>query len=88
MGTFALLRKTAVGISPTLKDATFAHVISCLVSMRRKFITDHMTFAASVHILGGSWEPGQLVGKSAGLVIERLPVRISAGAAGEFLLQS
>ena len=29
-------------------------------------------------------EPGQLVGKSAGLVIERLRVRILAGAAGEF----
>ena len=29
-------------------------------------------------------EPGQLVGKSAGLVIERLRVRIPAGAAGEF----
>ena len=30
------------------------------------------------------WEPGQLVGKSVGLVIERLRVRIPAGAAGEF----
>ena len=29
-------------------------------------------------------ESGQLVGKSAGLVIERLRVRIPAGAAGEF----
>ena len=29
-------------------------------------------------------ELGQLVGKSAGLVIERLRVRIPAGAAGEF----
>ena len=29
-------------------------------------------------------EPGQLVGKSAGLVIERLRVRILAGAGGEF----
>ena len=28
--------------------------------------------------------PGQLVGKSAGLVMERLRVRIPAGAAGEF----
>ena len=27
-------------------------------------------------------------GKSAGLVIERLPVRIPAGAAGNFLVQS
>ena len=30
------------------------------------------------------WEPGQLVGKSAGLVIERLRVRVAPGAAGEF----
>ena len=29
-------------------------------------------------------EPGYLVGKSAGLVIERLRVRIPAGAVGEF----
>ena len=32
--------------------------------------------------MGG--EPGKFVGKSAGLVIERLRVRIPAGAAGEF----
>ena len=30
------------------------------------------------------WKPGQLVCKSAGLIIEKLQVRITAGAAGEF----
>ena len=33
--------------------------------------------------LAGVWVPGQLVGKSAGLVIQRLRVRIPARAAGE-----
>ena len=64
----------------------------CLVSLANSPLSAHIhgtPLHNSENIINQSlqpisWEPGQLVGQSAGFMIERLRVQIPAGVAGEF----
>ena len=65
---------------------TFVTTLSCVLTGA---VSELFTCGLITCVSGwySQW-PGQLVGKSVGLFIERLQVRTAAGAAGEFLLQS